>query len=107
MRNRTVRVRLSADELATMQGLAKARGLSLSEMVRRAALGVRMPARSLDHTHAVLLARTLGELSRVGGNINQLTRRANAGRLVGHDVELAKSLAGLDALRERIRGLLV
>jgi hypothetical protein len=65
-----------------------------------------MPTRSLDHTHALLLGRTLGELGRVGGNINQLTRRANAGRLEGHDLELAQSLAGLDALRERIRGML-
>nr|WP_189636745.1 plasmid mobilization relaxosome protein MobC [Rhizobium phaseoli] len=89
-----------------MNDLAKSRGLSLSDMVRRATLGVRMPARIFDQTDAAVLARTLGELGRVGSNLNQLVRRANSGRLTGHDAELAASLAGVDALRDRIRAML-
>lgn len=107
MRNRTIRVRASTEELARMQDLAKARGLSLSDLIRRAALGGRMPARSFDQAHAALLARTLAELGRIGGNVNQLSRRANAGKLSGHDAELTATLAGIDALRERIRDMLV
>ncbi len=89
-----------------MKDLAVSRGLSLSDLIRRAALGVRMPARSFDQTHAALLGRTLSELGRIGGNMNQLTRRANAGRLTGHHAELSETLAGIDALRERIRNML-
>lgn len=89
-----------------MQDLAKARGLSLSDLIRRAALGIRMPARSFDQTHAAQLARTLGELGRVGGNLNQLVRRANGGKLTGHDAELSETLAGIETLRDRIRQLL-
>jgi hypothetical protein len=77
MRDRVIRLRASAQEAARMRDLARSRGMSLSDMVRRAALDVRMPARTFDQTHASLLARILGELGRVGGNINQLTRRAN------------------------------
>lgn len=103
MRNRIIRIRVSAHEAATMKGLAAARGLSLSDMVRRAALGVRMPARSFDAIHAVVLARTLGELGRVGGNLNQLVRRANAGKLMGHDTELSETLTEIEALRQLLR----
>ena len=106
MRNRIVRVRVTDDEVARIRDLARARGLSASEMVRRASLGVRMPARSFDQTHAELLARTLGELGRIGGNLNQAIRRANAGKLTGHDAELSKTIDGIDALRQRIRSLL-
>ncbi|MBY4591954.1 plasmid mobilization relaxosome protein MobC, partial [Rhizobium redzepovicii] len=49
---------------------------------------------------------TLGELGRIGGNLNQLVRRANGGRLAGHDAELSETLLGIDALRDRIRDLL-
>jgi hypothetical protein len=101
-----IRVRVSAEELARMQDLAKARGLSVSDLIRRAALGVRMPARGFDQTHAAVLARTLAELGRIGGNVNQLARRANVGRLAGHNRELGDALAGIDALRARIRDML-
>ncbi|WP_434139853.1 plasmid mobilization protein [Sinorhizobium meliloti] len=106
MRDRIVRLRVTDAEAATMKDLAKARGLSLSDMVRRAALGVHMPARSLDATHAAVLARTLAEIGRIGGNLNQLVRRANSGKLIGHDAELSRTLAGIDALRQRLRDLL-
>ena len=106
MRDRIIRLRVTEAEATTMKDLAKARGLSLSDMVRRAALGVRMPPRRLDHTNAVLLARIVGELGRIGGNLNQLVRRANGGRLAGHDAELSETLSGIDALRRRIRDML-
>lgn len=88
-----------------MKDLAVARGLTLSDLVRRAALSVRMPARRFDRTHAALLTRTLGELGRIGGNLNQLVRCANSGKLVGHDAELASTLAELDVLRAHVRDI--
>ena len=106
MRDRIIRVRTTVDELARIQDLAKARGTSLSDLIRRAALGVRMPSRKLHQTDAVLLARIMGELGRIGGNLNQLVRRANFGKLIGHNAELTATLDGIDALRERIRNLL-
>lgn len=106
MRDHIIRIRASADELAKIRELAKTRGLSISELIRRAAFGIRMPARSRDHTHVNLLTRSLGELGRVGGNLNQLVRRANAGKLSGHDPELSRTLAEIDALRERLRDII-
>lgn len=106
MRDQIIRIRASHTEADTMKHLAIARGLSLSELVRRAALNVRMPAWSFDATHVALLAQTLGELGRIGGNVNQLARRANAGKLSGHDAELANALIELDALRGHLRAIL-
>jgi hypothetical protein len=106
MRNQIIRVRTSDTEMATMKEIAAARGLSLSDLIRRAALGVRMPAATLDRRDLTDLSRTLGALSRIGGNLNQLTRRANTGRLPGHDAELSRTLDGIDALRRRLREII-
>jgi hypothetical protein len=106
MRDQIIRVRTTHTEATAMKDLAVARGLSLSELIRRAALNIRMPTRSFDATHVALLAQTLGELGRIGGNVNQLARRANAGKLPGHDPELTKALVELDALRGRLREII-
>ncbi|RSC31180.1 plasmid mobilization relaxosome protein MobC [Agrobacterium sp. FDAARGOS_525] len=106
MRDQIIRIRASHQEVATMKDLATAWGLTLSELVRRSALGARMPVLRLNHTDAAVLGRTLGELGRIGGNLNQITRQVNAGRLHGHDAELSRTLADVDALRGRIREII-
>ena len=106
MRNRIVRFRVSEEDVTKLKDLAKARGLSLSDMIRRSALSVRMPSRTFDHTHAVLLARMLGELGRVGSNMNQLARRSNAGKLEGYQRQLSETITEIDMLRSRIRELI-
>ncbi|WP_426231055.1 plasmid mobilization protein [Pararhizobium sp. DWP3-4] len=106
MRVRIVRVRTTDTEFSKMKDIATARGLSISELIRRAALGTRMPARAFDATDAALLAHMLGGLGRVGGNLNQLVRLANAGRPMGGDVDLSQVLADVNALRSRLRRLL-
>lgn len=106
MRSRIVRVRTSDTELSKIKDIATARGLSISELIRRAALGTRMPAQTFDANHAAVLARTLGEIGRVGGNLNQLVRLANAGRIARRDDELTRILADVDAVRFRLRELL-
>lgn len=103
MRNRIVRIRVSDAELSALKSLSAARGLSLSDLLRRVALNVRMPARRFDQADAAILVRTLGELGRIGGNLNQLVRRANVGKLAGHDADLTTTLAGIDSVRSRIR----
>lgn len=106
MRSHIVRVRTNDTEFSRMKDIAAARGLSISELVRRATLGIRMPARIFDASHAVALAQTLGEIGRVGGNLNQLVRLANSGRITGHDDDLTRILANVDAVRSRLRELL-
>ncbi|MGJ7043654.1 hypothetical protein J2Y63_006940 [Shinella sp. BE166] len=106
MRARIVRVRTTDTEFSRIKDIATARGLSISELIRRAALGTRMPARTFDANHAVVLARALSEIGRVGGNLNQLVRLANSGRIAGRDEELSRILADVHAVRFRLRELL-
>lgn len=106
MRARIVRVRTTDTEFSKLREIAASRGLSISELVRRSALGTRMPARTFDANHAADLARTLSEIGRVGGNLNQLVRLANSGRIAGRDEELSRILADVDAVRFRLRKLL-
>ena len=82
------------------------RGMSLSELVRCSALGARMPAAALDRRDLAQLAGTLAALGRIGGLLNQLVRRAHGGKVIGHDAELSKTLAGVDALRARLREII-
>ena len=65
-----VEVRVSADEKAGLQGSAAEAGLSVSEYVRRRSLGHPVTARA-DRETRVLLRR-------IGVNLNQLARAANA-----------------------------
>lgn len=106
MRSRIVRIRTSDTEFARMKDIATERGLSLSELVRRSTLGIHVPVRRLSHADAAVLVRTLGELGRIGGNLNQITRQINSGRLHGHDAELSHVLSDVDALRGRIREII-
>lgn len=105
MRDRIVRIRVSSEELAALKVLATARGLSISEIMRRSALGIRLPQRSLDRTNIALLTRALGQLGRVGGILNQLAKRANSGKLVGHNADLNHTLSEINELRSHLRGL--
>jgi len=106
MRDQIVRCRVSSGEIGKMKDLAATRGVSLSDLIRRAALGVRLPSKTMDQTDILLLTQVLGHLGRIGGNINQLARRANAGKLSGYDAELSDTLVGINALRDRLREIM-
>lgn len=106
MRNKIIRIRVSDAELAAVRSVAIARGLSMSDLLRRVAQGIRVPARRFHQADVTILLNLLAELGRIGSNLNQLTRRANAGKLNGHDADLAATLAGIDALRTRVRELI-
>lgn len=84
-------VMLTALERAQLEERAGACGLSLSEFMRRQSLGRAMPAAAIDNRARAMLATAL---LRLGVNLNQITRRMNAGRLDSF---------GLPALIEDIR----
>lgn len=65
------RVRLTAAERARLDAKAAAAGCSLSRLIRAAALGYRLPS-------PPIVREAMNELHRVGGNLNQIARHANA-----------------------------
>lgn len=106
MRHSIVRFRTSEYERKALLARADARGLTVSELVRRSGLGVRLPPARFDQRQARLIIQLLGQLARIGSNLNQLTRAANSRRLVGHSDELSFTLAEIDGLRSHVRELL-
>lgn len=99
-----IKVRASSVERARWQGLAAARGVSLSELIRSRLDGTRLRSRREAPPVAPDLLR---ELARIGNNLNQLARAANrrepmtATALLARLIEIDRELAGLRAAHQR------
>ena len=66
-----------------MRADAEAVGLSLSGYARSRLMGETTPGtRARPARDAAELARLLGQLGKIGGNLNQLARLGNEGRIV-------------------------
>ena len=97
-RTDTLGVRLTAAERADLDQTAAGYGLTAAEFMRRRALGYRLPATQAAVRSQAVLATAL---MRIGVNLNQLARHANAGRPPSPSViqELAARInAALDRL---------
>ena len=96
-RTTIVTMRISPQEAATIRQLAQSRGETVSAMMRSALLHNR-PRASRIEVQAV--ARLLGQLGKIGSNINQIAYHLNAGR-PGDRVEgrLGDALRDLSELR--------
>jgi hypothetical protein len=104
----TVTVRLTEDERAAFQEVAKAKGLTVSEAIRhlvKQASG--LLALQADEMAALAAARR--ELSAIGTNLNQLARLGASGKLKwnpGDSALLRKVLTSVDDLSEEMVTLL-
>ena len=90
-RKRTINksFRFSPEEWAEFTAKADAVGLPYAEYMRMQCLD-RVPRRRLaSPLDRKLAARLLGQLGKVGSNINQIAKAANAGRLLEASLEAA------------------
>jgi len=80
-RHYTLSARFDADEAKRVRSNAAKAGVAVAAMIRQAVLGLPPPraARrpSVDHQ---AVGRLLGELGKIGSNLNQIAKHANAGR---------------------------
>ena len=93
-RHHVVCLRANDDELRRLEDLARQCGLPRSRFIRDAALGVRLRTRLRVNERDAI-----HQLARVGSNLNQLARHANATRRV----ELSRRLA--EVLDEVVRAI--
>jgi hypothetical protein len=95
-------VRLSPDERAAIDQAADRSGLTPGSYARQVMLGAPAPRQvRRPPVERRELARLLGELGHVGGNLNQIARTMNFGN--GVDAwELKQTLAGLGLVRDAI-----
>lgn len=102
IRDKWVRVRVSADEHAEWQRLAESHGMGISDLIRRAVGGSRLthraaptrrkPPRRVD-------PELIRELGRIGSNLNQAGRWANTYK---SDAEAEQILAALVAIEREL-----
>lgn len=90
-RTKVVPVRLSPEERDRLARLAKEHHVSLSDYIRRLALNRQMPPAAQPEINR----ETYRELSRIGNNLNQLTRALNSGVLQGVDLGLLQDIRNL------------
>ena len=89
-RLKTYSLRLSPEEQAKAHAIVDHTGLSLAAYIRQKVFGDPLPraARRPTVNHRAV-AQLLGELGKIGSNLNQLAKQANAGRYQESSIELA------------------
>lgn len=95
-------VRFTEEEYAAIEGKADKAGIASAAFLRAAALGDPGPrAQRRPPADHQALRRILGELGRVGNNLNQIAHRLNAGERA-HMPDLAQALAAYLEIRNAI-----
>jgi len=105
----TTTIHMTADERAALDAAAEAAGIGPSSYARRAVMrsvGREANLRRRPDGLAQAVGRVLGDLGRIGNNVNQLARHAHVGGRVppealdGCRLELVRLTAAVLALRE-------
>ena len=95
-------IRFTPDERASIDAAAERAGLTSGSYARQTLLGAPAPRQvRRPPVERRELARLLGELGKIGGNLNQLAKAANQGLTVFHH-EILAALGGLKVLREAL-----
>ncbi len=102
IRDRMLTIRLSAEEHAAVVAAAGRAGLATGSYARRTLLGAPAPRQvRRPPVERKELVRLLGEVGKLGGNLNQLAKAANSGFVVYHN-EILAALGGLRIVRKAI-----
>jgi len=93
-------VRFSQQEAAAIRQIAERNGQSVGALLRATLLKIPPPARSVRKptVEVQAVARLLGELGKIGSNINQIAKEVNIGRRLRED-SLEMALRDLAELR--------
>ena len=95
-------IRFTPEERAAIDTAAERAGLTSGSYARQTLLGAPAPRQvRRPQVERRELARLLGELGKIGGNLNQLAKQANQGIAVYHN-ELLYALGGLRVVREAV-----
>lgn len=82
--------RFTGDEAATIRIMADTAGITVSALIRHAVLRIKPPrvARRPTVNHKAV-TKLLGQLGKIGSNLNQLAKHANVGKYRNPSIELA------------------
>lgn len=102
-RTKLLQIRLTPDELAEIEAQANRAELTPASFARSVLLSAPAPrARRRPSIEAETLGRLLGDLGKVGSNLNQIAHHLNAGRTEVSPAALAAALSDVADLRAAI-----
>jgi len=103
-RHKILRCRVLPHERDEIQRIAQNLGMSTAELLRSRALGqeITPSKKPLPSPDRQVLARLIGEIGKIGSNINQLARLANMGRSVTVPESHIKALLTMTRLADRL-----
>ena len=95
-----INLRVTLNEQVQLEELAKSHGLNVVEFIRRRALHKQLPKFTMPSMQRDLLI----ELSRIGNNINQMSKKANQGNpnLKGLEEELLNLNKKLNEIKNQL-----
>ncbi len=95
-----INLRVTLNEQVQLEEIAKTYGLNVVEFIRRSALKKQLPKFTMPSLKRDLLI----ELSRIGNNINQMSKRANQGNpnLKGLENELLNLYKQLNDIKNQL-----
>ena len=95
-----INLRVTLNEQVQLEEIAKVYGLNVVEFVRRRALQKQLPKFTISSLQRDLII----ELSRIGNNINQMSKRANQGNpnLKGLEEELLNLNKKLNEIKNQL-----
>ncbi|MFN7835942.1 MAG: plasmid mobilization protein [Burkholderiaceae bacterium] len=99
-RTRLKAIRLTPDELAAIEAAAERAGMTVGAYMRSVVLAAPVPRQSRrPPVERRALAQLLGQIGKLGSNVNQLAKYGNVGRLIEdrHGAEAAADIAALRA----------
>lgn len=89
-RHHRMSVCFNDEEFTEVQAMAERSAISVAALIRHALFNTPPPRAARKPTADLkAIARLLTELGKIGGNINQLAKHANAGRFQSDSIELA------------------
>jgi hypothetical protein len=101
-RTATFTVRVTPEERDAIDALAMQRGLTVGAFLRAAALGSGGPrAKTRIPVDEALLRQLLGQIGKVGGNLNQIAKRLNTGGAAMAS-EVRAALAAHEEVRQAV-----
>lgn len=101
-RTRLKAIRLTPDELAAIEAAAERAGMTVGAYMRSVVLAAPVPRQSRrPPVERRALAQLLGQIGKLGSNVNQLAKYGNLGRLI-EDRHLAEAAADIAALRTAV-----
>jgi hypothetical protein len=102
-RNHVLKARFNDLEAAAIREMADRSGLSVGSLIRHATLNAPPPRRARPRPQVEIqtLVRVLGELGKIGSNINQYAKSRNMGR-ESDSLDLAMEAACRDLLELRL-----